>query len=490
MCRYNALMISPLLTYVYVFCALLLALYTGGQALLLLSYWRSRRQTRPTPAVDEWPTVAVQLPIYNERYVVHRLLKAVAQLDYPGERLIIQLLDDSTDSTSTIAAHLIAELQATGLRIQHVRRADRSGYKAGALAYALGQTDAEFTAIFDADFLPAPDFLRQTVPHLVHDPGLGVVQTRWGHLNADDNWLTQAQALSVDAHFVVEQQARSHAGWMLPFNGTGGVWRSACIADAGGWSADTLTEDLDLSYRAQLRGWRSLFLSDVMVPGELPPQMAAYKRQQGRWATGSTQGLLRFIGRVWQQPTSLVHHLMATHHLAQYIPHPLMLALVLLTPPLLALDSLEKLSLAPLGLVGLAPPLMIVMGQVALYRDWRRRLLAFPVLLLIGTGMTGSNTLAVMRGFSRRQHIFQRTPKFGQRWNQSGYALGIDPSTLIELMLALYALGGAWLALQTQPAVTPYLLVYALSYATVAGWELRDRWQIMRAGTERPAVST
>ncbi|MBA3872666.1 MAG: glycosyltransferase, partial [Anaerolineae bacterium] len=236
----------------------------------------------PTPPVEKWPTVVVQLPLYNERYVVRRLLDSVAALDYPRELLTVQVLDDSNDETIEITATKVAELSAKGLNILHVRRPERTGYKAGAMAYGMSLVESEFVMVLDADFVPAPDFLRKTIPHLVARPRLGMVQTRWGHLNPFNNWLTLGQTLALDSHFVVEQTARSRGGWLMTFNGSGGVWRAQCIREAGGWRDLTLTEDLDLSYRAQLAGWEFLYLPDVVVPGELPPQIAAYKQQQAR----------------------------------------------------------------------------------------------------------------------------------------------------------------------------------------------------------------
>ena len=281
------------LTHLYALCALLLALYTLGQGILLYRYWRTRRDDITTPVMSIFPEVAVQLPLYNEQFVAARLIDAVARFDYPRDKLLIQVLDDSDDGTVRVVASKLANLEAQGFRVQHIRRNQRKGFKAGALAEGLSHSECEFIAIFDADFVPSPRFLRQTLPHLVANPEIGIVQSRWGHLNADANDLTRAQKLSIDTHFVVEQTARNRSGWLIPFNGTGGVWRRACIEAAAGWSADTLTEDLDLSYRAQIEGWQSLFLPDVEAPGEIPPQLAAYKQQQARWAMGNTQCLLK-----------------------------------------------------------------------------------------------------------------------------------------------------------------------------------------------------
>lgn len=469
-----------ILTCLYVAAALLLTLYTAGQPLVFLRYLLRQRRPEPPPRLAYFPQVTVQLPLYNEQHVVVRLLNAVTALDYPKRRLHIQILDDSTDATSLIVAQEVARLQAQGFWIDHVQRTHRDGYKAGALAYGLQKTDSPYVAIFDADFVPPPDFLRRTLPYLMQHPRRGVVQTRWGHLNSDASWLTRAQRLAIDMHFVIEQTARHAAHWFLPFNGSGGVWRTACIRDAGGWQSDTLTEDLDLSYRAQLRGWQVVYLPEVIVPGELPPQLAAYRQQQARWAMGSVQCLHRLAPQLWQAKLPYMTRLMALHHLCQYLPQPLILLLLLLTPPLLLTDTMPLLPLAPLGLMGLVPPLMIIMSQRASTAQWRQPLLALPVLVLLVTGLVWSNTRALLTLASGRHTPFQRTPKFGLEWQHSRYALQMRFPAVGEIILMLYALWGAWLALPKMPTLVPYLLLYALSFATVAFWELRDIWYLSR----------
>lgn len=476
----------PFLTTLYVICALLLAIYAGSEMILLLTYWRYRHTLTPIPQVKEWPSVVVQLPIYNERHVVERLLDAVAALDYPRDRLLVQLLDDSDDETVEIAAVRIALLAKAGLNIQHVRRENRVGYKAGALAYGLTLTDSELVVVLDADFVPAPDFLRRTVPYLAVDPGLGMIQTRWGHLNPFSNLLTLGQTLALDGHFVVEQTARSRAGWLMSFNGSGGIWRAQCIRDAGGWRDLTLTEDLDLSYRAQLAGWRFLYLPDVVVPGELPPQIAAYKQQQARWAKGSTQTLGYILGPLWHSHFSLPQRLMATLHLCQYLPHPMMVLMLLITPPLLISRSLQHLPLGLLGFVALGPPLVYVISQRSLYPDWKRRMLAFPVLLALGTGIAWSNSQAVIGGLLGNKGEFLRTPKFARAWQGSGYALRFDPNVWVELFLSGYAIWGVILALRTSPALAPYLAVYSFAFGLVALWGLHDHWELWMQ-TSRPS---
>jgi cellulose synthase/poly-beta-1,6-N-acetylglucosamine synthase-like glycosyltransferase len=468
-------MITLTLTLMYSICALLLASYTLAQGVLLCRALYRQKQTVSLPDFDagNLPDVLIQLPIYNERYVALRLIDAVLALDYPQEKLHIQILDDSSDNTThLIAAHLQRYPER---RCEHIRRIDRSGYKAGALAYGLAQSDAPFIAIFDADFIPPADFLRRTIAPLLHDDGLALVQTRWGHLNPAANWLTRAQVLAIDTHFVIEQTARTQSGWMIPFNGTGGVWRRSAIAAAGGWSASTLTEDLDLSLRAQLAGWRALYLPDVVVPGELPPQFAAYRQQQARWAKGTIQNLRRLSVAVVKAPFSILTRIMALHHLAQYLPQLLMMLMLLLVPPLLVIDSINQRALAPLGMVGLIPLLMLASAQIQQGGKWWERLLAFPVLMLIGSGLIWSNATAVLSGFYASGGEFRRTPKFAQDWQRSGYALRGGAFPLPEAILTLYALWGAYLANREIPVLVPYLLLHAAGFALVCIWESIER---------------
>ena len=295
-------MIITLLTIVYVVCIVILSTFAIGSITLLITYFLHRNDPVPTSSVTEWPPAAVQLPIYNELYVVERLLRACAELDYPRDKLIIQVLDDSTDDTTELIAEWVTYWRERGINMQHVRRGSREGYKAGALAYGLTLIDVEMVAVLDADFVPPPDFLKRAITHLVSNPKLGAVQGRWGHINSQQNPLTRAATLALDGHFVIEQTARNRAGWLMNFNGSGGVWRVKAIELAGGWQATTLTEDMDLSYRAQLIGWRFLYLPDLVVPGEIPPQITAYKQQQARWAQGGTQCFRRLIRPVWTTP--------------------------------------------------------------------------------------------------------------------------------------------------------------------------------------------
>src|SRR5579859_2504855 len=305
---------------------------------LLYLTWRA---TRLEPARHEpaergaEPTVCVQIPVYNERYVADRVIDAVCAIEWPAARLEVQVLDDSDDDTASIAAARVARWRKRGLRITHVRRAGRAGFKAGALAAGMKLTTAPFIAIFDADFVAPPDFLRRTMG-VFSDPAIGFVQARWGHLDEGYSWFTRLQALAIDFHFLVEQSVRSASGYFTNFTGTAGVWRRAAIDDAGGWSDATLTEDLDLSYRAQLRGWKASYLEDLVVPEELPVSIDAYRRQQSRWATGSFQSAFALIGPVLRSRNRAAVKVQAAAHLLAYGVGPVMLAQLACYPVLLA----------------------------------------------------------------------------------------------------------------------------------------------------------
>ena len=341
-----------MLSIVYFVAALLVALY-GVNALLLSVLYLRRRVPPAEPAeLEEWPVVTVQLPIYNELYVVRRLLDAVSCLDYPRDRLQVQVLDDSTDGTTRLARACVARHRGQGLDIELLHRTDRAGFKAGALTCGLARARGELIAVLDADFLPAPDFLKRTVPHLAARPELAFVQARWDYVNPGYSLLTRVQTIALDGHFVVEHLGRNRNGLVMNFNGTAGVWRRTAIEDAGGWHCDTLTEDVDLSFRAQLAGWQALYLPDVAVPAELPPQMAAFKRQQGRWATGAAQCLVKLApslvrGFTPRQPPpqgggkregfrlGWPARLEGLLYLGVWVAHPVSIVLLFLTLPML-----------------------------------------------------------------------------------------------------------------------------------------------------------
>ena len=472
----------------YAVCVLGLALY-GFQALWLTWHYVRRKPAsvnEPSEPIA-WPYVAVQLPIYNERHVAERIIRACARLSYPSEKLEIQVLDDSDDSTSTLINRVVQEACKEGRRVRVMRRSNRSGYKAGALAHALGESNAEFLAIFDADFMPPEDFLLRTMPRFFH-PGnehVGFVQTRWGHLNRDNSFLTRCQALALDGHFVVEQGGRQAAGFAFGFNGSGGVWRRACVEDpeVGGWQADTLCEDLDLSYRAQLAGWKGVYLNDVESPAEIPPQLLAFKRQQSRWAKGSIQTLRKLAPRVWNSDWTIRRRFAASLHLGSYLIHPLLLSLLLITLPLAVLGADPAAPFALLSLASIGPPVLYALGQRNLYRrGWLRNFSLLPMLMLLGTGLSLSNTLAVFQGLFGNGTDFLRTPKFhttaeADRWHGSTYRLPLQPVVFLEFLMAVYALvtAAVYASMGNYWTLT-FLMIYASGYGLVACVGLWQEW--------------
>ncbi len=335
-------------------------------------------------------------------------------------------------------------------------------------------------AVFDADFQPRPDFLRRTIPALLARPDVGMVQTRWSHLNDEYSPLTRAQALALDGHFVIEQAARNRSGLLINFNGSGGVWRRSCIEEAGGWQSDTMTEDMDLSYRAQLAGWHSHYLPEVDAPAELPAQIEAFKRQQSRWAQGSIQCLRKLGPPILRSRLSVPQKLMALVHISSYFTQPLLVLLLLVMLPIVWTGHSTPPFLMALGLAGLGPPLLYVISQVALYANWRQRVLNFPTLLVVASGMTWSTTRGVFQGLTRWGGTFRRTPKFrleGRRgrWSDSGYRLAPDWSVVGEVALMLYAAATIAVAVvRGQYAWIPFLMLYLVGYALVAGSSL---WQ-------------
>ena len=480
---------------IYIIGASLLAIY-GLQALFLTLIARRvlSDENRPSPpATQDLPFVTVQLPVYNERHVVRRLIDAVAAFDWPADRLQIQILDDSTDDTSQIIARSIAHHQQDGIDIAQFRRADRKGYKAGALREGLAHARGEFLAMFDADFVPPPDFLQRTVPAF-DDPSVGCVQARWGHLNPNVSRLTHAQSLGIDGHFIVEQRARHELGALLNFNGTAGLWRRSCIEEAGGWQEDTLTEDLDLSYRAQLQGWRIAYLPDVIVPAEIPVSVDAFKRQQFRWAKGSIQTAKKLFIAVLGSSQPLWRKALGIAHLTGYAVHPLMLLNLLFLLPVMTSFS-PALRIASLfSLTAIGPPLMYWTAMQTQGVPVRQRIRRLMVLLGLGTGLSVNNSRAVFEAILGVRSAFKRTPKFavtraGKDWQTSAYALPSDPTVWAEIVLALYAnallfyslFNGFWWLL-------PWLSLYACGYTYISYLSMRQAWE--KRGALRHSLAT
>lgn len=449
-----------------------LALYGMLGFVTLWLYLRHRREDYRLPEVADadWPSVTVQLPIYNERYVVERLIAAAAALDYPGHRLQIQVLDDSTDDTTAVAAASVDQWRSAGVDIALIHRPHRVGYKGGALAAGLQQSRGELIAIFDADFIPEPSFLRHLVPYFLGKPRLGAVQARWGHLNAAHSSLTAAQAVALDKHFAVEQLVRHRADCFPKFNGSAGIWRRACIEDVGGWQADTACEDLCLSTRAVLAGWRFHFANATVAPAELPTTILAYQNQQARWAMGATQCLTKYALPIWRAPgQTLLARLYALLTMSAYMTHLLLLALVLVQLPLILSGYRFPPWMVVFSLIGLGQPLLFVVAQQILYSDWVRRLRNLPTLLLIAIGTAPSNAAAVLKGLLGRNFIFFRTPKgAGPR-----YRLRAGPILWVEAGLTAYCALALWLAVQTGNTGSVLLLFTCLlGFGHVArlGW--------------------
>lgn len=452
---------------IYGICLAFIFCYSMVQLHLTVLYWlrsKGRRKLYATaPAHHSWPKVTVQLPVYNERYVVERLLEAITAFDYPHGQLQIQVLDDSTDDTTAIIREKLKEYPH--LNIAHIRRTTRTGYKAGALQHALAQATGEFICIFDADFLPAPDFLKRTLPAFTA-PNIGVVQTRWGHLNRDYSLLTRLQAFGLNAHFTVEQTGRSSGGHFINFNGTGGIWRKVCIEDAGGWQADTLTEDLDLSYRAQLRGWQFVYLEAVEAPAELPADMGALKSQQFRWTKGAAETARKHLRRVLQSDASFLTKLHAFFHLLNSGIFICVLLTAVLSVPMLYIKHTAPV-LSPLLQLGYA--LLLSLGALVFFYwsgqqassgpAWRTSLRFVPeffLFLAISMGLSLHNSIAVLEGYIGRKSAFIRTPKYNlvssrDSWRKRGYRIrSISLVTVLEGGLAVYFLYAIWLGLRWQ----------------------------------------
>ncbi len=450
-----------LITIIYSISLLYIFLFSLGQLHLTWIYIRNeKKQPEETKSLNVYPPVTVQLPIFNEKYVVERLIDAVSKFQYPKDKLEIQILDDSTDETTDIISKKIETLKANGLDIKLLHRLNRVGYKAGALAESLESAKGKFIAIFDADFIPEPDFLIRTIPHF-SDPHIGVVQTRWGHINKEYSILTQLQAFGLDAHFSIEQTARNASGSFINFNGTCGVWRKSCIVDAGGWSADTLTEDLDLSYRAQLKGWKFNYLEEIETPGELPMIMPAIKSQQFRWNKGAAENARKNFGKVLRKNLPLINKVHAFFHLFNSsVFISLLVAALLSIPILLIKQSNPEVSwLFDMGIVFIIGFMSITffywIATKRFYSDkpLKKFLSLYPRFLIISMGLSLHNGIAVLEGLIGRKTPFIRTPKFNlqqnQSWLSNSYISAHFTFTmLLEGLLCLYFVFGIWLGIR------------------------------------------
>lgn len=476
----------------------LLVLLGAHRAYLVLALRRRGRSASDGATADArvalevWPSVTVQLPLYDEPLVAARAVRVLAALSYPRERLELQVLDDSQDATSRLVADAIAGLPEDAPRVTHLRRGHRHGYKAGALAHGLTQARGELVAIFDADFTPDPDFLLRVVPTLVADRRVGMVQARWGHSNEEASTLARVSALMLDGHFAVEHGGRAAAGCFFNFNGTAGVWRRAAIDESGGWQGDTLTEDLDLSYRAQLAGWRFVYRPDVVAPAELPLDMSAWKRQQRRWAKGAAETWRKLGHAVWRAPLSWRVRAEALLHLGQGFSHLAMAALALVYPWTLPLRDGPLRSVWSLAEVG---ALALGMGALALFyaHAWRGRsagafVSRFLGVMALGMGSSVSTSMGVLEALWGRRTAFERTPKLGDAPAGSNVARR-SRLAVFELGLAVYFVAAIPFAIDARAfAAVPFLTLFAVGFAWV-GWSSRLAASAPSAAALEPTVT-
>ena len=421
---------------------------------------------------DDLPYVTLQLPLYNEATVADRLLEHVAAIEWPRSRFEIQVLDDSTDETRALVREKVEALREKGLDVVYIHRVDRTGYKAGALDNGLRIAKGDLVAIFDADFLPQPDFLRAVVPHFIQDPQVGMVQARWGHINREHSLLTRTQALMLDGHHLVENRARSAAGWLFNFSGTGGIWRKAAIASAGGWQHDTLTEDLDLSYRAQLAGWRFVYRENVVTPAELPEDISAFRAQQFRWAKGTVQTARKLMVRLMRAELTPMQRVEAFFHLTPHFAYPLMVLLsVLLLPALVLMPATNPRAMLMIDLplvIGTTGSLaaFYAMAEIGQGRSALGALRRLPALLALGAGLAPHLTKAVWEGLRSMSGEFVRTPKKGML--QGRYRAAAD-LPIIESALCLISGASTTASLESGHwFATPFALLFTFGYGYVA----------------------
>lgn len=477
------------LTYITCFCLL--------QFHLLYFYKKHHYQEAKNPSVtleelpDSLPFVTIQLPIFNEQYVVERLIDQIVKLDYPKDKFEIHLLDDSTDETIEISRHKVAEYKAKGFNIELIHRTDRSGYKAGALKAAMHRAKGNFIAIFDADFLPRTDFLKATVPHF-NNPKIGLVQTRWEHINEDYSVLTRLQAMQLNVHFTVEQQGRKAGNCLLQFNGTAGVWRRSCIEDAGGWEADTLTEDLDLSYRAQLKGWDISYLEKFGSPAELPAEMNGLKSQQFRWMKGGAENARKLLPTIWKSDLTTRKKLHATGHLmGSGVFICIFISAIISVPLVSVLHTVTMgVDLRFMGIFLLGLPAILAVYYVAnvqaelakqpFLKKLVKFIFLFPVFLALSMGLSLHNTIAVIQGYLGKQSPFVRTPKFNIKNIKDSFKkqqyLGrtISWTTLFEGVLSLYFLGGILWGLHIeQNTFLIYHAMLMIGFGTICFYSVR-----------------
>jgi len=470
---------------VYTFALAMVSVYGLHRYLLVYLYFRHRHNVpRPQGHFEDPPSVTIQLPMYNERFVARRIIEKTCQVDYPREKLQIQVLDDSTDETCRIAEAAVEEARANGFDIEYIHRRDRRGYKAGALENGLRTAKGEFVSIFDADFVPEPSFLKRSIQYFT-DPKVCAVQTRWDHLNRGESLLTRSQAIFLDGHFAIEHVARNRSDRFMSFNGTAGTWRRAAIQSSGGWQHDTLTEDLDLSYRAQMRGWKFVFLPELAAPAELPPEMSAFKAQQFRWTKGGAQTALKLLPKVLMSRLPLKVKVEAFFHLTCFTMHMYMMVLVALMLPAMYLRCVPVedgtfwrvcFDVGVFTMATLSASVFYCAGQAELFGDWRAALKYMPVMMAIGVGLCLSNSKAILEALLGRRSEFVRTPKYGDkrslaRTDAHKLALSGKRPLLpyLEFGFGLYMMACAVLSVGLRSAIlTPFLVIFTFGFFYVS----------------------
>ena len=471
---------DQIVLFTYIFSLTMLLIFASHGYVML--YYRNKNRDKKHNIKDEkdFPPVTIQLPLYNELYVVERLINSVCKITYPKDKLEIQVLDDSTDETVELVAEIIEKKRLEGFDITQIRRANRVGFKAGALKEGLITAKGEFIAIFDADFVPNIDFLEKTLPYFSND-NIGLIQTRWEHINEDYSVLTKIQALALDGHFLMEQTVRNKSDFFITFNGTGGIWRKSCILDAGNWEADTLTEDLDLSYRAQLKGWKFVFLPNVTTPAELPSEMNALKAQQFRWTKGAIETAKKMLPRVWAADLPFRIKLQCTFQLTSNIVFPFILIAGILNVPLIFIKNSGPYDgifnfMAVFVLAFISSFLFYMNGQVDVSADWRKKISLFPLFMAGSMGMAVNNSRAVFEGLMNKKSEFIRTPKFKvvtkedtMKKNKYLSNMKVDKSAFVELVLAIYCFIGVIASVYfLELAALPFHLMFFFGFAAVA----------------------
>ncbi len=465
---------------IYFFILITVFIYASHRYYILYLYYKHQKNKPALKGkLERLPRVTIQLPVYNEMYVARRLIAASCNIDYPKELLDIQVLDDSTDETTVVAQKCVEEFKEKGFDIHYIHRTNRKGFKSGALANGLKTANGEFIAVFDADFVPQRDILQKTI-HFFVDKSVGMVQTRWTYLNRDYSFLTKIQSIMLDGHFVIEHTARNWSGRFFNFNGTAGIWRKVAIETAGGWQHDTLTEDLDLSYRSQLKGWKFIFLKDELSPSEIPVEINGFKSQQHRWAKGSIQTAKKLLLRILRSKLPLKVKIEAFIHLTNNTSYLLMLLLSILIYP----SMVARINIGWFQMLVTDVPFLLVAtvgisffytcSQKEAYKNWKSRLIYLPMLMSLGIGLSVSNSKAVLEAVFNRKTEFKRTPKYKiekkkDRWLGKKYRGEINILVIIELLLGIYFTFNIYFAYINKIYVSiPFLMIFQVGYFYVA----------------------